>query len=189
MKHANGVLELAAASSELEEASVVAERLGGTLYADEREDWQKLPFRALVTAATDDAEALRSVADVGLYLIYRRLIKPGEPGVIGLFPILRAPGMSHQAADTHWRDVHGPLALKHHEHMTHYTQLSVVETLEGPALDGIALVGFASIEDFRHRFYTGPESPAIIAEDTSRFADLKRSPNRLIAREYRFGSD
>lgn len=188
MNHGNGVLELAAASSTIEEASVVAEQLGGTLYADEREDWQKLPFRSLVTAATDDPALLRSVADVGLYLVYRRLIKPGDPDVLGLFPVIRAPGLSHAEADAHWRDTHAPLALEHHAHMTHYTQLSVVETLEGPAIDGFALVGFASVEDFRHRFYTGPESPRVIADDTAKFADLKQSPRRLIAREYRFAA-
>lgn len=182
----DGVLQLAAAGTALEEASALAEQCGGTLYADERDNWGHLPFRSLVTVTTDDLEAVRAVGDIGVYLVYRRLIKPGVPKVVGLFPMVRAPQLSHADADGHWRDVHAPLALEHHAHMSHYSQLSVVATLEGLPLDGIALVGFASESDLRNRFYTGPDSPRVIAEDTRRFADHENSPRRLIARAYSF---
>ena len=88
--------------------------------------------------------------------------------------------------DSHWRDVHGPLALEHHKYMSHYTQLSVVGNLTGLVLDGFALCGFESLDDLRNRFYSGPESPEIIAADVRRFADLKNSPARLIAKEFRY---
>ncbi len=184
-----GELQIAVASMALEEASALAEELGGLLYADERESWKHLPFRALVLVSTDDLDDVRAIADVGIYLVHRRVIKAGVAKVVGVFPLIRAPQLSHVQADTHWRDVHAKLALKHHAHMTHYSQLSVVESLEGPPLDGIALVGFASEADFRHRFYTGTESPAIIAEDTRKFADLANSPRRLVARAYSFQAE
>ena len=182
----NQSLELAAASTDIEAARELAERLGGTLYCDERESWQHLPFRALVTVSTDDLAPVSEVGDVGTYVVYRRLIKPGKPIMIGLFPMLANPEIGHAAADAHWRDVHGPLALEHHKYMTHYTQLSVVANLSGTPFDGFALCGFGSEEDLRNRFYSGPDSPAVIAADVKRFADVKNSPARLVAREYRF---
>ncbi len=187
--HGNQILELAAASMDLEAASAVAEQLGGTLYADEREDFRRLPFRALVTAATDDLAALWEVGDVGVYVVFRRLVKPGIPGLIGLFPMVRHPDLSHAESDAHWRDTHGPLALEHHAAMTHYTQLSVVANLAGLRLDGFALCGFENEYDLRNRFYTGPESVDVIAKDVRQFADPGGSPARLLAREYRFAAE
>jgi len=182
----NGTLELAAASTDIDAVKDLAEAKHGTAYCDERESWQHLPFRALATVATDDVDAVAAVGDVGTYVVFRRLIKPGVPNVIGLFPLLHSPECSHQEADSHWRDVHGPLALEHHKYMSHYTQLSVVGNLSGLVLDGFALCGFESLEDLRNRFYSGPESPAIIAADVRNFADLKNSPARLIAKEFRY---
>jgi uncharacterized protein (TIGR02118 family) len=181
--HDNGTMELAAASTDIEAARELAESLKGTVYIDEREGVEHLPFRALVTASTDDLSALSSVGDAGVYLIHRRLKKAGVPKVVALFPMIRFPALSHAEADAHWRDVHGPLALEHHKFMTHYTQLSVVATLSGPELDGFALVGFDSLDDLRNRFFSGPGSEEAIAADVVQFADMKNSPARLIAEE------
>lgn len=186
MDHGTGILELAAATRDVDTAAALAETLSGTFYVDRRESHDHLPFRALVTASTDDVRGLESLADVGLYLVFRRLIKPGVPEVIGLFPLVHHPDLSHEEADAHWRDNHGPLALEHHAHMTHYTQLSVVRTLAGRELDGFALCGFGSLEDLRERFYTHADSPGVIAADVRKFADLKKSPPRLIVTEQRF---
>jgi hypothetical protein len=101
---------------------------------------------------------------------------------VGLFGLVRAPHLGHAEADAHWRDVHAPLALVHHAHMSYYAQLSVVNRLSGLDLDGFALCGFATLEDLRERFYTTTESVGVIAADVQRFADTKRSPRRLIAR-------
>ncbi len=179
-------LEIAGCSNDLEAARRAAESFGGTLYSDDREKWQHLPFRALVTATTDDLNLFDEFADVGVYLICRRLIKPGTPVSIGLFPMVRHPELTHQQSDAHWRDKHGPLALEHHAHMSHYSQLSVLQTLRGPEYDGFALCGFNSEDDLRNRFYTTQESVGIIAADVKKFANVKKSPARLIAsiREY-----
>jgi len=185
--HDDSTMELAAASTDIDAARSLAEAMGGTVYVDDREKGGHLPFRALVTVATDDLDALAQVGDAGKYLIYRRLKKAGTPNVIALFPMVHKPSLSHKEADAHWRDVHGPLALEHHKFMTHYTQLSVVQTLSGPELDGFALVGFDSVDDLRNRFYSGPGSEEVIAADVSKFADTRHSPARLIATETRFG--
>ena len=186
-RRGSGILELAAASSDAAAARALAERCGGVLYTDDRPDARGLPFRALVTVIADNPDAVRSAGDVGTYLVCRRLMKAGEAGMIGLFPMVRAATLSHEAADVHWRDVHAPLALKHHGFMTHYTQLSVVENLSGLPLDGFALCGFATLEDLRQRFYSTADGPEVIAADVARFADPRRSPRRLIVREERFG--
>lgn len=183
--HESGVLQLAAATTDLDAARQLVSRSGGTLYADERTNWQHLPFRGLVTMVSDQPDTLEAIGDVGVYLVYRRLKKAGEASVLGLFPMVRAPGLSHQEADAHWRDVHGPLALTHHGFMTHYTQLSVVKNLSGLPLDGFALCGFASEGDLRERFYSTEDGPAVIAADVAKFSDLKRSPRRLIVSEER----
>ncbi|MEM9620254.1 MAG: EthD domain-containing protein [Pseudomonadota bacterium] len=162
-----------------------AERLGpvlrGIAYTDARPGASKLPFRSLVTGVTDNLPQLETDGDVGAYVICRRTIKPGAAQYYGLFPMLRHPEKSHETCDAHWRDVHGPLALEHHAHMTHYVQLSVVQTLRGPEIDGFALCGFATEDDLRNRFFTTPESVQIIADDIENFAHTKASPRRLIA--------
>lgn len=181
-------MELAAACTDRDAAAAVAKDIGGNLYADRRDDPSKLPFGALVTGVTDDISHLQDVADVGLYLICRRVIKPGAAQVYGLFPLLHHPQKSHQQTDAHWRDVHGPLALEHHAFMSHYVQLSVVRTLSGEAFDGFALCGFENMEDFRDRFFTTEASRDVIAADIQNFADTKRSPRRLIATPTHYGA-
>jgi hypothetical protein len=172
---------VAAATTDLEGARALAAACGGTLYLDERPEWQHLPFRGLLVVAAEDADSVAGVGDAGTYRLEQRVIKPGRANVYGLFPMVRAPSLTHEQADAHWRDVHGPLAVTHHGYMTHYLQLSVQEVLSGLPLDGFALCGFASEADLRDRFYSTEDGPAAIAADVARFSDLKRSPRRLIA--------
>jgi hypothetical protein len=174
-------LELAICSNDLARARRVAGALGGTLYWDSREAHSHLPFRALVTCVTDALPELHSAADVGLYLVCRRVIKPGTPRAVGVFPMVRHPALTHEQADEHWREQHAPLTFEHHADMTHYSQLSVLHCFRGPGFDGIALCGFDSEAALRENFYTHPYSADVIAADVSKFADTKRSPRRLVA--------
>ena len=157
-------LEFAACTNNLDAARAAASALGGTMYCDPREEFSHLPFRALTTCVTDDLTQLQPAADIGLYAVCRRIIKPGEPKFVGLFPLVHHPKLTHTQADAHWRD-----------------QLSVVHRLSGPEIDGFALCGFDSLEDLRERFYTLPDSAKVIAADIQKFADTKKSPRRLIA--------
>ncbi len=187
-------MELAAAFSDRTKANLVAMETQGTLLSDEREDTSHLPFAALVTCTTDDLPYLLDAADVGVYLVCRRLVKrkadreiPGRlPGVIGLFTLVAHPEMGHLKADQHWRDNHAPLALRVHTAMSHYNQLSIVHRFAGPEWDGFALCGFDTIEDLRTRFFNTKEGEAAINEDVARFSDHKKSPRRIIATETRF---
>ncbi|MEQ8860901.1 MAG: EthD domain-containing protein [Pseudomonadales bacterium] len=174
-------LALAGAFSQLEPAREVARALSAALYEDARPGRDDLPFRALVVAVTDDLETLAAVADVGCYVVCQRAIRPGRAAVYGLFPMCRKPDLSRAEADGHWRDVHGPLALEHHAAMTHYLQLAVLDVLSGTPYDGFALCGFGSVDDLRERFFTTAESRGVIQADVRRFADVERSPRRLLA--------
>ncbi len=177
-------MELAAASTAIDACVALASDVQGSLLVDARTE-AKLPFNALVTGTSDRLERFEAVADVGLYLVCRRRIKPGTPAVVGVFPLVHHPDLTHEACDAHWRDNHAPLALAHHAHMAAYDQLSVVKVLSGLPLDGIALCGFASEVDLRERFFTTEASVAVIRDDVARFANTKASPRRLVATRLR----
>ena len=173
----------------------VARATGGTAFvAIERE--RDPMFTSLVLA--DDRTALEPVADVGLYAVevrrmrhQRRTWPPATatPGVTATFPMVRHPGLTHEQADAHWRDVHAPLALRHHPGMWHYHQISITEVLAGPPYDGIALCAFASEQEMTERFFGGPDDQAVIAADVARFADLAGSPRRIRMVEWRCNED
>ena len=190
-------LELVAVGNDVARLRAVARSLGGVALVDERAEAEGLPFRGLVTAVTDDTDALLAAADVGAYVVCRRVMKPRRSaagatqraeavtlsGVIALYPMVRHPTLTHADADRYWRDRHAPLALRHHVGMSHYTQLSVVDRIHGPEWDGFALCGFDSLDDLRERFFDGPEGRVAIRQDVARFADGASSPRRLIVVE------
>jgi uncharacterized protein (TIGR02118 family) len=160
-------------------------------------DGQQSPtFESLVVAA--DRTALEPIADVGLYEVtvrpmrhQRRFWPEGTvtPGVTGVFAMHRRPDLTHAEADEHWRDIHAPLALRHHPGMWHYHQVSVDRVLAGPAYDGLALCAFASEQDLRERFFGTPEDRAVILADIATFADTASSPRRVRMLEWRFASE
>lgn len=184
------MLELLAMGTDHEAALEVATKLAGAAYVNHPTESDKRPFSTLVRVSTDDVEAVSSVADVALHVAFARQVKvpagPASAGrVVAAFPLLHHPDLSHRQADDHWRDVHGPLALEHHAAMCDYTQLSVVATLSGPPIDGLALCAFDSRDDMRQRFFNNDESRAAIEADVSTFADSKRSPRRVVLTQAR----
>ena len=188
-------MELVGAYSDRALAHQIAQKLGARVVSDPREETSHLPFAALVSVDSDDAEDLID-ADVGVYLCYRReqKVNPARtpddqgrlPGKIALFPMVRHPNLSHRESDDHWRDTHTPIALRVHTEMSFYTQLAVVHTLRGPEVDGFAQCGFDSIDDLRTKFYAGPEGQREVEKDVNTFANPKASPRRLICDEYKY---
>lgn len=177
---------LAMTSNDIDAARLLAESTSGTLYVDERDNWQQLPFRALLLVNRELVDQLSDIPTCGLYCVEQRALKVGVSDVVGVYPMLAKPGLSAQLADDHWRDVHGPLALQHHAAMTSYHQLAVKEHLTGAPLQGIALCGFAQLHDLRERFFSFADSRRIISADIAQFADTQRSPRRLIAKVERY---
>lgn len=187
-------LELCFAFSNKRVARQAAEAFGGCLYEDVKDRLQHQPFAVLLCTNHPDLTALLSRADVGAYLIDRRVMKARDPlkpvgpqpGAIGVFTLIANPKLGHVAADQHWRDHHTPLALSVHLAMSNYAQLSVLHRFKGPVWDGFALCGFESLEDLQTRFFATKAGERLIAEDVNRFADTQLSPRRVIASETRY---
>ncbi len=187
-------MELVGAFTDREIAKEFAMTLNGRLLVDPRAETAHLPFAALVSISTDQTDAFVKAANIGAYVCFRRTIKPrassqssqdGElPGKIATFPMVRRPSMSHEDADAYWRDKHAPLALRVHQAMSFYTQLSIVHTIHGPQWDGIAQCGFDTMDDLRMKFYGSPAGQKEVEQDIVKFADPGRSPRRLICNEY-----
>ena len=184
--------ELVVTGNDPAAAAEAAASVGGVCYAADPDDRREFPFRTLVRAMTDDPGLLTSAATVGSYMAFSRVIRerpvgaePGEPspGVTAIFPMVHHPELTHAQGDSHWRDTHAPLALRHHPGMWDYTQLSVVATLNGPSYDGFALVSFASLTDLRERFFGDDHDRDVIRADVAKFADTERSPRRVITTE------
>ncbi|MCP3911335.1 MAG: hypothetical protein GY713_10300 [Actinomycetia bacterium] len=181
------MLELVVAGNDPEAAVAVAQQVGGTAHIDDRADID-LAFHTLVRASTDDPDLLTPAAEVGAWVTFERVIRPRaavpspDEAVVAVFPMVRHPALTHRQADDHWRDTHAPLALEHHPGMSHYTQLSVVHTIDGFTYDGFALCGFETLHDAKTRFFAGPDGQEVIRADVAEFADTLRSPRRLLTR-------
>lgn len=184
-------LELVAIGNDPEAARAVGVATRAGVYVDERPGAEGLLFRTMVRAVTDDLDALTPAAGVGLYVVLARTMKPraldpsGAPtprtGPVTINAMVHHPGLTHRQSDAHWRDLHGPLALRIHVGMADYVQLSAVATISGTPYDGFALLGFDSDDDFRNRFYATPEGRAEVFADVSKFSDMAHSPRRLVA--------
>jgi len=181
-------LELLALCSDGDAAASTARQLGGIAYVNHQGESDKRPYSGVLRVATDNVEAVAAVADVGLYTAFERVIKPptGAPSperVIAAFGMVGHPNMTHRQSDDHWRDNHGPLALKSHLAMCDYTQLSIVHTMSGIALDGLAMCAFDTRQDLSDRFFNNNEAKAAIIADVATFADTTSSLRRVVLQQ------
>lgn len=179
------MLELVALTTDARAAADVARELGGTSYHPHPGEKGDGPYAGLVRVVTDRIEPLAAVADVGLYTVAARTIKapagpPPPERVVASFGLVHHPDLDHARSDAHWRDVHGPLALRCHAAMCDYTQLSILAVHHGLELDGIALCAFATRQDVSERFFNDDEARAEILADISSFADTRHSPRRVV---------
>lgn len=142
-------IELVVIGDDVDAARAAAAATDGVAYVDDRLD-ESLPFRTLVRAVTDRPTLLEPAASVGRYVVCvrpRKLRMGRDPAsaVIQINAMVASPALTPQAADIHWRDVHAPLALRHHVGMSQYVQLSVVHRIDGPAYAGFAQIGRAHV--------------------------------------------
>jgi uncharacterized protein (TIGR02118 family) len=88
--------------------------------------------------------------------------------------VRRARGLTREDFARHWSQAHTPLARRHHPGVCRYVQNVVVHQLtpDAPDVDGIAELGFASIDDFRERMYDSPAGKETIAADVREFIDV-----------------
>ena len=69
------MLELVGFGTDPDAAAEAATRLGGMAYVNHPTERDGRPYSAMIRAATDDVEAVRSVSDVGMYVCFSRVIK------------------------------------------------------------------------------------------------------------------
>ena len=190
------MLELVAVGNDVEAAIEASRHLNGVCYLADPNDERDLPFRTMVRCVTDSPQDLRPAAEAGTYLTFSRVIRERDastetgvasPGVTAIFPLLHHPDLTHEQSDAHWRDVHAPLALRHHPGMWDYTQLSVVRTLNGPEIDGFALVSFDSLDSMKERFFGDDTDRDVIYQDVASFANPE-SPRRVVSTETIYGT-
>lgn len=93
------------------------------------------------------------------------------PGVKEVFLLTRPAGKTREQFAEHWRDVHGPLALRQHVGLWKYVQNIVTTwfTPEAPEFDGIAELHYPSLDDADTRRHASPEGHAEIAADRPKF--------------------
>ena len=151
-------------------------------------------FEAALLLEGDDldlAPVLDGLGELRAYRARSRVIKrPGAqtpsgertPGFTMVSPVFRAETVSHEEFDRHWVDQHAPLALRHHSGMGSYEQLVLEQTLTPGAadFDGVALLGFATLEDYTERMFDSDEGRAIILADIRSFLNLRRSETVLM---------
>ena len=182
------MLELVGFGSDSSATHEVAIRLGGMAYANHPTERDERPYSAMIRVATDNVEAVRSVSDVGMYVCFSRVIKapvtePTAERSIATFGLVRNPAMTHRQCDDHWRDTHGPLALRMHLAMCDYSQLAVVDTIHGQALDGIAMCAFSTRSDLSEKFFNDDEAKRAIIKDVNTFSDAAGSPPRVVLQQ------
>jgi uncharacterized protein (TIGR02118 family) len=106
-----------------------------------------------------------------------------SPGIKQMVFLRRLPDLGHDAFCEHWRDVHGPLAIRHHG-FSRYVQDHVYERLTGSSpLDGIAELHFFEPRDMIDRMYDSEEGMRLILDDVSTFVSLP-DLTMLVTREY-----
>jgi EthD domain len=132
------------------------------------------------------------------YAVGRRVIKARDRGRDGarsegftvICPSVRAPFLTHDSFDAHWRDNHSRIHVASSPGTCHYEQLIIDEALTSgaPEWDGVGLLSFASAPDYTERLFDGEAGQRAIFEDIPRFLDLEQGET-LPATEYVYRDD
>jgi hypothetical protein len=183
--------------------------VAGALVTDERADEVVLLVDDGLSGAPAGADAYPSQFDAALvtsglplasipspdaaFAIGRRVIKARVRGRDGarsdgftiVCPSVRAPFLTHEQFDAHWRDNHSHIHVDSSPGTCHYEQLIIDEALtpDPPEWDGVGLLSFASASDYTERMFDGEAGQRAIFEDIPRFLDLERGET-LPATEY-----
>ena len=120
-------------------------------------------------------------------LDYERTWGDGEPspGVSLICLVHRRPDLTWQAYSAHWRDNHGPLALRRQPGFWRYVQNHVLEhlTTATPDFDGIGELHFRTAQAVVDEMFDSEEGQVEIMDDTFRFMSHERSTT-LPSREW-----
>lgn len=132
------------------------------------------------------------------FAITRRVIKARTRGRDGarsdgftvVCPSVRAPFLTHEQFNAHWRDNHSHIHVDSSPGTCHYEQLIIDTTLtpDAPEWDGVGLLSFASASDYTERMFDGEAGQRAIFDDIPKFLDLERGET-LAATEYVYRDD
>jgi uncharacterized protein (TIGR02118 family) len=133
-------------------------------------------FETVDDGAAIDLTAVASGGRVTGYHVEERLQwddGPPPATVTRISFVHRRAGLTRQQFADHWSTVHAPLARRHHPGVARYVQNVVIAPLtpDTPDIDGIAELGFRSMDDLSTRMYDSPEGMAIIRADVEQFID------------------
>ena len=94
-----------------------------------------------------------------------------SPGVKLVCLVRRTPEISHQQYLDHWRNNHGPLAVRVQPGFWHYVQNHVSDwvTDDTPDFDGLGELHFQTVDDVFNGMYADEESERLIFEEIPRF--------------------
>jgi hypothetical protein len=116
------------------------------------------------------------------YDVRRRVIKARprrtdgarSEGYTILCPSVRAPFLTHEQFDAHWRDNHSRVHVASSPGTCHYEQLVIDAALGdgAPDWDGVGLLSFATAADYVERLFDGEAGQRAIFEDAARFVVL-----------------
>jgi hypothetical protein len=118
------------------------------------------------------------------YAVSRRVIKlrprvdggTRTPGFTIVCPSIRAPFLTHEQFDAHWRDNHSKIHVASSPGTCHYEQFIVdaILTPGAPGVDGFGWLGFASAHDWETGLFDGEAGQKAIFDDVERFLDPSR---------------
>jgi uncharacterized protein (TIGR02118 family) len=112
-------------------------------------------------------------------LDFERTWPQGEPspGLSLVCLVQRNPELTWQAYSDHWRDRHGPLALRRQPGFWRYVQYHVFERLtpESPVVDGVGELHFRTARAVMEEMFDSPAGMAEIMEDSVRFMSHENS--------------
>jgi uncharacterized protein (TIGR02118 family) len=130
-----------------------------------------------------------------VYRVSRRVMKRGPRPAEGkrtygftiVCPIRRAPSLTREQFDDHWRANHAPIHIRSSPATRHYEQLPVDAALteSAPELDGVGWLSFASASAYAEKMFDGPEGRRAIYEDIPRFLEPS-FPDNFAASEFVF---
>jgi hypothetical protein len=100
-----------------------------------------------------------------------------SPGVKLVCLVRRKPEISHQQYLDHWRNDHGPLAVRMQPGFWHYVQNHVSDWLTDvtPDFDGIGELHFETVDDVFTGMFADEDAQRLIYEDIERFLVNKTS--------------
>jgi len=138
----------------------------------------------------DDSPLFSSAGEHGYRVLARQVFdelpardaEGRRPGVKQISFLRRPPGVSRDEFLTLYHD-HTEKLRDDQPGIASYVQNVVEELSPGaPDLDGVSEIWFASLEDFRQRYWSGPGVAERESRETGRFLDFKRTWS-LIVRE------